>query len=76
MKRAMLQIKRELVCPSCNVTIHFRPEMDDLGTCPMCGEWLVRSGRWKPRLDRLDYEPSTDFDEYNDWERSLIDKIG
>ena len=76
MRRTMLKTRGKAVCPSCNATIHFRPERDDLGICPMCGEWLVRSGRWEPRLQRLNCEPSTDFDEYSDWEQSLIGKIG
>ena len=59
MGRTMLKTRRKLVCPSCNAAIHFRPESDDLGTCPRCGERLVRSGRWKRRLERLDREPST-----------------
>ncbi len=75
MGRTMLKTRRKLVCPSCNAAIHFRPESDDLGTCPRCGERLVRSGRWKRRLERLDCEPSTDFDEYNDWERLLLDTL-
>ncbi|MCK4356946.1 hypothetical protein KAW44_07675 [Candidatus Bipolaricaulota bacterium] len=75
MGRTMLKTRRKLVCPSCNAAIHFRPERDNLGTCPRCGERLVRSGRWKRRLERLDREPSTDFDEYNDWERLLLDTL-
>lgn len=66
---------RKLVCPSCNAEIHFRHDKDSVGTCPRCGEWLVQRGRWSQRLERLDYEPGRDFDESDDWERSLIEEI-
>ena len=76
MGRTMLKTRRESACPSCNATIHFSPDRDGLGTCPSCGEWLVRRGHWGRRFERLSSELSTDFDESNDWEKSLLDEIG
>jgi Zn-finger nucleic acid-binding protein len=75
MGRTLLNRKKKLVCPACNAPVHFQAQEDDLGTCPRCGEWLVQRGRWNRRLERLDYEPDTDFDESPDWERSLVDEI-
>jgi Zn-finger nucleic acid-binding protein len=68
--------RKKMLCPSCHAEIHFRPERDNLGTCPRCGEWFSQHGRWSRRLERLDYESHTDFDESSEWERSLVDGIG
>ena len=76
MRHTMLKTRRQSICPACAATIRFRPAMDDLGTCPRCGEWLVRLRPGSRRLAQLDYEPSTDLDEYSKWEQTLIDKIG
>lgn len=76
MGHTVLKARRSLICPSCHTAIHFRPEKDDIGTCPRCGEWLMQHGRWSRRLARLDYESYTDFDESSEWERSLVDEIG
>jgi len=67
--------RKKLICPSCNTTIHFRPEKDHFGACPRCGEWLIGRGRWNRHGERLDGEPSANFDEGVDWERSRIDEI-
>ena len=75
MARNSPKARRRQVCPSCSASIEFLPQKDDLGTCPRCGEWLMQHGRWNKRLERLDREPGTDFDESTDWERSLIDEI-
>jgi Zn-finger nucleic acid-binding protein len=76
MGRAMLKPKKGLVCPACRVAIHFRHDKHGVGTCPHCGEWLMQHGRWNRRLEQFDDESSTDFDESDDWEKSLIDEIG
>jgi Zn-finger nucleic acid-binding protein len=76
MARTAPRTRKRLVCPSCHAPIHFRPEWDDLGMCPRCGEWLVRRGRSDRHLERLDYELSTNFEESGNWQRSLVDEIG
>ncbi len=75
MNRTNLKARKKLTCPSCNASIDFHPQRDDIGTCPRCGEWLMQHGRWNRRLERLDYESSTDFDESDDWEQPLIEEI-
>ena len=76
MSHTILKTRNRLVCPSCNSAVHFQVAMDDIGTCPQCGEWLVSRGKWNRRLERLDQGPSNDFDESSDWELTLIKKIG
>jgi Zn-finger nucleic acid-binding protein len=65
----------KLTCPSCKTVSRVRIEKDDLGVCPSCGEWLVIHGRWNRHVERLGYEPGTDFDESPEWETSLAKRL-
>lgn len=77
MGRTILKQRRKLVCPACNARVHFLAVKDNLGTCPRCGKWLISKRNWRNhRLERLDCESYTDFDESNDCEQSLLDGSG
>lgn len=56
--------------------VSFGVEEDQVVSCPRCGEWLVQTGRRSLRLEPVDQEPGTDFDETSDWEQSLRDELG
>lgn len=68
-------IQRRRACPVCRTSVEVHAEGGGFSTCPRCGEWLVETGRWNRKLERLEEEPGTDFDETGDWERSLADRI-
>jgi len=77
MQRTMTRRVRNLVCPSCGASIHFRHDRNRIGTCPQCGEWLIQRSRFTRKLDLTDDEPHGHaFDETDEWERELIDEIG
>lgn len=80
MIRTALANRKKLLCPSCNMAVHFQAALDDLGTCPSCGQWLISRGKWHRTLERLDPEPNDVRDDIRDdiadWELSIIDKIG
>lgn len=63
MEKIEHKTKRKLACPACGMAIYFRPEIDDLGVCPGCGEWLTAHGRKNRHLKTLDPEYPPDFDE-------------
>jgi predicted RNA-binding Zn-ribbon protein involved in translation (DUF1610 family) len=67
--------KRRTVCPSCKMPIQFRPEKDDLGICPRCGEWLIGHGRQNRYLEQLDPETGKDFEEYSDFGANLAKRL-
>jgi len=76
MGHAMARRTRKLVCPSCEASIHFRHDKNSIGTCPQCGEWLIRRGWLGRRLEPVDDETEgSAFDESTEWEKELIDKI-
>ena len=74
-RTVVLRRRKRLACPACNASVHFQAERNNFGSCPRCGEWLIQTGRWNRKLERLNYEPNRDFDESPDWEQSLVDKI-
>ena len=75
MQRTQSRPRRKLVCPSCKAAIRFRPEKDDLGICPRCGEWLTEHGRWHRHLESLTSEADTGADEYESWETNLEKRL-
>lgn len=75
MGRTLLKAKKRLLCPACETAVHFRPAVDGLGTCPHCGEWLVESDRKRRKLQRLDYEQGTAFDDPDEWVRAVSKEI-
>ncbi|MBE0635769.1 hypothetical protein IH601_07225 [Candidatus Bipolaricaulota bacterium] len=62
MNKTRLGTNRRTVCPSCKEIIRFRPERDDLGVCPRCGEWLIGHGRQNRYLERLDSDTGKDYE--------------
>lgn len=76
MGRTMVKRVRKLACPACGVSIHFRHDKSSIGTCPECGEWLIQRSWLSRKLELVDAEmPSSAFDESDEWERALMDKI-
>ena len=72
----MVKRTRRLMCPSCGASIHFRHDKNSIGTCPQCGGWLIQRSRLSRKLELVDGEvPSSAFDESDEWERALIDRI-
>jgi len=69
------RMQRKQTCPSCQAPINVHGERGSFRTCPRCGEWLVERGRWNRRLERVDAEEGTDFDETNEWERTLAERM-
>ena len=77
MGRAMAKRVKKMACPSCGASIHFRHDKNSIGTCPECGEWLVKRSGLRSQLDVYEDESrSNAFDESDEWERTLIDEIG
>ena len=67
---------RGIRCPSCGTVIHFRHDRNRVGTCPECGEWLIRRSWLTRRLEVLDNEIEGDaFEESDEWIRRVTDEI-
>jgi len=75
MGRTGLNRRKKLVCPACRASVRLRAELDNLGTCPQCGEWLAAMGRGNRRLERVDHNANMESYEWTERERSLIDEL-
>ena len=69
-------LAKRIICPSCKASIVLRSYRNDLLACPRCGDWLDVPSPHRRRPARIEYEPKTDFEEGDDWERDLRDRLG
>ena len=67
---------KRIICPSCKASVVLHTYRNDFMACPRCGDWLDLPGRDARKSSRVDYEPKTDFDEGDEWERNLTERIG
>jgi len=76
MARVVVKRTRKLACPTCGKPIHLALTRGRIGTCPECGDWLIRRSWVGRRLETASDElPDATLEGSDDWERALMDEI-